>query len=499
MYERGKSDSFVVPGKSANEPSGTPRGKERMEGRGLAKGNSQQRNRNRTQCRARLQQSLERVRQAALRDKTQKLTALWHHVYDVDRLRESYFSLKKDAAAGIDGETWRSYGANLEENLHDLAERLRHGTYRAAAVRRTYIPKADGRQRPIGIPTLEDKLVQRTAAEVMGAVYEADLRGFSYGFRPGRSQHNALDALSVGIEWRGVSWILDADIRGFFDTIEHEWLMKFIEHRIADQRVHRHVKKWLKAGVLEEGRWTQAEEGTPQGGSISPLLANIYLHYVLDLWVDAWRKKVARGEVIVVRYADDFVVGFAQRRDAERFLTELKERFQKFGLELHPEKTRLIEFGRYAAKERARRGDGKPETFDFLGFTHICARTFRGRFKILRQTMRKRIRAKLLAIRVELRRRMHDPIPEVGGWLQAVLEGHYRYYAVPGNTYALTRMREQTVLLWRRSLRNRSQLARVSWERVQQLSRRWLPYPRVLHPYPEERLCVKTCGKSPVR
>jgi RNA-directed DNA polymerase len=425
MHEQGKSDSCVVPLKSANEASGSPLAEEQMEGRRLAKRNSSQHNRDRAQYRATLQQALGRVRQAAIRSKGCKLTTLWHHVYDTKRLEQAYFDLTRTTAPGVDGETWQRYGEKLEANLADLSIRLQRGAYRAKPVRRAYIPKADGRERPIGIPTLEDKLVQRAAAEVVGAVYETSFRGFSYGFRPGRGQHNALDAVTVAIERRKVNWILDADIRGFFDTIDHGWLMKFVEHRIGDERVLRHVKKWLSAGVLEDGTCTWPEAGTPQGGSISPLLANIYLHYVLDLWVEAWRGKKTRGEVVIIRYADDFIVGFQYRDDAERFRLELRERLLKFKLELHPDKTRLIEFGRFAAANRRTRGQGHPETLGFLGFTHICGQTRRGSFKVIRQTMRTKLGTKLQALKAELRRRMHHSIAEVGTWLRAVVLGHY--------------------------------------------------------------------------
>jgi group II intron reverse transcriptase/maturase len=413
-------------------------------------------------------------------------------VYDVERLRSAYFSLKKEAAPGIDGATWHTYGARLEENLQDLSGRLRRGAYRAKPVKRVFIPKADGRERPIGIPTLEDKLVQRAAAEVLGAVLEMDFKGFSYGFRPNRNAHQALDALTVGITRKKVNWVLDADIRGFFDTLDHDWLVKFIEHRIQDARVIRHVKKWLHAGAMEDGSWTNPEEGTPQGGSISPLLANVYLHYVFDLWAAAWRSREAHGDVIIVRYADDFVVGFEHRDDADRFLAALRERFAKFNLTLHPEKTRLLEFGRFAARDRARRDEAKPATFGFLGFTHICGRTRNGKFKVLRQTMKKRMRAKLTALKAELTARMHEPVPAVGKWLESVLGGHYRYFAVPGNGPALEALRQLVLRLWRRTLSRRSQTGRVSWARMSRLADRWLPTPRILHPYPSQRLCVIT-------
>ena len=499
MNGRGKSDRPIVPGKSPNKGRGAPRSAEGTEGRGLAKGNPRQQTRHRAQNRDCLQKALKRVRQAACKDKGLRFTTLWHHVYDIDRLREAYFSLKRKAAAGIDGVTWQAYGESLEDNLEDLAARLKRGAYRAKPVQRAYVPKPDGRQRPIGVPTLEDKIVQHAAAEVLGAVYEADFKGFSYGFRPGRGQHNALDALVVGIEKRRVNWILDADIHGFFDTIDWGWLVKFVEHRIADQRVVRHVKKWLNAGVLEEGKRIRVKEGTPQGGGISPLLSNIYLHYVFDLWVEQWRRKRARGDVIVVRFADDIVLGFQHRDDAVRFQAELKERFRKFNLELHPEKTRLIEFGRFAAANRQRRGAGKPETFDFLGFTHICGQTRKGRFQVRRKTMRKRVRAKLKEVKAELWRRMHQPVPDVGRWLHSVLRGHYRYYGVPGNSSPLSKFRLEVLRRWRRTLSRRSQKGYVTWARMSRLAKRWLPSPRICHPYPSQRLCVTTQGRSPVR
>lgn len=470
-----------------------------MEGRGWTKGNPPERDALRTQSREGAPSALERIRQAARRDRKQRFTALLHHVYDVDRLRAAYFALKRSAAPGIDGETWRQYGERLEENLHDLAGRLQRGAYRAKPVRRAYIPKADGRQRPLGVPTLEDKVVQRSVVEVLSAVYEQDFVGFSYGFRPRRSAHHALDALAVGIGTRKVSWVLDADIRGFFDTLDHGWLVKFIEHRIADQRVVRLVQKWLAAGVLEDGKRMRAEVGTVQGGSISPLLANVYLHYVFDLWVQRWRKKQARGDVVVVRFADDFIVGFEHRDEAERFLAELRERFARFGLELHPEKTRLVEFGRYAANNRKRRGEGKPETFNFLGFTHISWRTRKGHFTVLRQTMRERQREKLKEVKTELQRRWHAPVPEQGAYLRAVVAGHVRYYGVPLNSPAISVFRLAVGRLWRRALERRSQRTRIPWARMQRLISRWLPPARICHPYPLVRLGVVTQGGSRMR
>ncbi len=459
-----------------------------------------QRNRDRAQHRASLQQALDRIRQAAGKDQKLRFTTLWHHVYNINRLREAYFGLKRKSAPGVDGETWQSYGENLEVNLHDLSERLRRGAYRARPVQRVYIPKPDGRQRPIGIPTLEDKIVQRATAQVMGAIYEEDFRGFSYGFRPGRHQHHALDAVSVGITKRTVNWVLDADIRGFFDAIDHEWLVKFVEHRIADKRVVRHVRKWLNAGVLEEDEWRPTEEGTPQGGSISPLLANIYLHYVFDLWAQQWRQTQARGEMIIVRFADDIILGFERHDDATRFQDEMTERLRKFGLELNGDKTRLIEFGRYAATNRKRRGQGKPDTFDFLGFTHICSKNRRGYFIVLRQTIRARRWARLKVIYEELRKRTHDPVPEVGRWLRSVWQGYMNYHAVPGNLSTLWAFRKELTRLWRLRLRRRSQKGYVTWKRMSLLRRRWLPCPCVLHPYPDQRLRVNTTrSRSPVR
>ena len=343
MNERRKSDGPVVPLKSPNNV-GQPAAEE-MEERGPAKGNPLKQNAPRTQGRTGAPSALERVRLAAASDRRMRFTALLHHIYDVHRLRAAYLALKREAAAGVDGETWRHYGEQLEDNLHDLSERLKRGAYRAKPVRRVYIAKTDGRQRPLGVTALEDKIVQRATVEVLNAIYETDFLGFSYGFRPGRSQHNALDALYTGLLTRKVNWVLDLDIKSFFDGISHEWLVKFIEHRIADRRVVRLIQKWLNAGVLEDGKRMRMEEGTPQGGSASPLLANVYLHYVFDLWVQAWRRKRAHGDMIVVRFADDIVLGFNSKADADQFRVELTERMRKFHLELHPEKTRLLEFG----------------------------------------------------------------------------------------------------------------------------------------------------------
>ncbi|MGH9433120.1 MAG: group II intron reverse transcriptase/maturase, partial [Terriglobia bacterium] len=405
MNGPGKSDRPVVPEQFPNKAG--PPAAEGMKGRGLAKGNPLPQNASRTPSRSDAPRAPERIRQAAKGDKKKRFTALLHHIYSLETLRTAYFSLKKEAAPGVDGETWQHYGEELDKHLQDLSQRLKRGAYRAKPVRRVYIPKADGRQRPLGVTALEDKIVQRATVEVLNAIYESDFLGFSYGFRPGRSPHHALDALYTGLLTRKVNWVLDLDIRGYFDGISHEWLVKFVEHRVADRRVVRLIQKWLNAGVLEDGKHLRVEEGTPQGGSASPLLANIYLHYAFDLWVQAWRRKRARGEMIVVRFADDIVLGFQVKADAERFRAELTERFGKFALELHPQKTRLLEFGPYAAAERKRRGEGKPETFNFLGFTHICARSRNGRFWLRRITISKRMRAKLKEVKDQLTRRMH--------------------------------------------------------------------------------------------
>jgi RNA-directed DNA polymerase len=490
MKGRGTSDSPVVPGKPPNKV-GQPAA-EVVEGRELAEGNSTERNAFRAQDRGDAQSALERVRKAAEKDRKQRFTTLLHHVYDVERLRAAYKGINPGAAAGADGVTWQQYGQALEENLRDLSERLKRGAYRAKPVRRAYIEKADGRLRPLGVPALEDKIVQRAAVEVMGAVYETDFLGFSYGFRPGRSQHDALDALAVGLERKKVNWVLDADIRGFFDTLNHEWLVKFVEHRVADRRIVRLIQKWLNAGVLEDGEGMRSEEGTVQGGSISPLLANIYLHYAFDLWAHRWREKQARGDVIIVRYADDFIVGFQHRHEAERFLADLQERFAKFGLTLHPDKTRLIEFGRFADRDRRDRGDGKPGSFNFLGFTHSCGKTRGGRFALRRQTMRQRWQAKLTELKEQLRRRRHNPIPKQGAYVGAVVRGYVQYYGVPGNGPALCAFRQAVVWLWHRALKRRSQKARLRWDRMKRYIDRWLPLARICHPYPSARFAVRT-------
>ncbi len=472
---------------------------EGVEGRRLAKGNPPQQNMLRTRSREGMPSALERIGQAAKKDKELRFTALLHHVYDIDRLREAYLGLKRKAAAGVDGVTWRQYGEDLEANLRDLSQRLKRGGYRAKPVRRTYIPKTDGRRRPLGVTALEDKIVQGAVVRVLNAVYEADFLGFSYGFRPGRSQHHALDALCVGIERSKVNWVLDADVRGFFDAIDRERLVKFLRHRIADRRVVRLIRKWLQAGVLEDGKRIRNEEGTPQGASVSPLLANIYLHYVFDLWAHQWRRRHSRGDVRIVRFADDFVVGFEHRHEAKQFLKALSERFADSGLELHPDKTRLIEFGRFAAANRRERGRGKPETFHFLGFTHICGRSRQGGFRVERRTMAKRLRRKLAELKTDTMSRRHLPVPAQGAWLRSVLMGHCRYYGVPLNYAALSTFRKQLTRLWHRALSRRSQKGYVPWARMERLIERWFPKPRIHHPFPNQRFGVTTQGRSPVR
>jgi group II intron reverse transcriptase/maturase len=460
-----------------------------VEGRRQAKGNAGPQNTSRAQDRQGVPSAWDRIRQAAKTDKGRRFTTLLHHVYNIETLREAYFGLKRDAAPGVDGETWQTYGDHLEANLKDLSERLQRGAYRAKPVRRVYIPKPDGRQRPLGVTTLEDKVVQRALVLVLNCIYETDFLGFSYGFRPGRKPHDALDALYVGIKRRKVNWVLDADIRGYFDAISHECLVKLVEHRIADRRVVRLIQKWLNAGVLEDGERTRSEMGTPQGGGISPLLANIYLHYVFDLWVRDWRRQ-AKGDVIVVRFADDIIVGFQHETEARRFWAELRERFAAYGLELHPEKTRLIEFGRHAAENRKRNGRAKPETFDFLGFTHICGKTRKGRFALVRHTMRKRLRAKLREVKEAFRTRWHHPVPEVGKWLASIIRGHLNYYAVPLNFDAIEAFHRQVVRLWKRGLSRRSHKAYITWERMGRIARRFLPRPRIVHPWPDERFAL---------
>jgi RNA-directed DNA polymerase len=473
-------------------------GAEVVEERELAKGNTDDPTRPGHSAGPDVSNGLDRVREVARQDKDARFSALLHHV-DFNRLWAAYWAIRPEAAPGVDGVTWEDYGWDLEGNLRSLLVRVHSGAYRASPSRRVYIPKADGRQRPLGIATVEDKVLQRAVVEVLNAIYEEDFLGFSYGFRPGRSPHHALDALSVGIERKKVNWVLDADLRDFFTSLDHSWLEKFLEHRIADKRVLRLIRKWVNAGVIEDGEWKASAGGTPQGASASPLLANIYLHYVLDRWVRQWRRQHAHGDVIIVRFADDFVAGFEHQADAQQFLSDLRERLAKFSLELHPDKTRLIEFGRNAARSRAARGVGKPETFDFLGFTHFCGKTKNGRFWMKRKTISKRMRAKLAEVKDQLRRRMHHPIPEQGRWLASVVRGHLAYYAVPGNTDSVAAFRTQVTRLWFKTLRRRSQRNRLNWARMSRIATRWLPPARVQHPFPSVRFDAITRGRSPVR
>ena len=486
MNEGGKSDAFVVPANLPNKAAAAEVGEERN----ATKGNTTGKPRPGRRAGSDVSHELDRVRRVAREDKEARFTALLHHV-TVGGLWRAYAAISPKAAPGVDGVTWAAYGQDLRGNLEDLHGRVQAGRYRASPSRRAYIPKADGRLRPLGIATLEDKIVQRAVVEVLNAVYEEDFRGFSYGFRPGRSPHQALDALTVAISDRTVNWVLDADIRDFFGQLDRVWLKRFLEHRIEDRRVLRLIERWLAAGVIEDGSWTGSEVGSPQGASVSPLLANLYLHHVFDSWADWWRTTQARGDVVIVRFADDFIVGFEHRDDAEGFLTALRERFARFGLELHPDKTRLVEFGRRATRDRAARGDGKPETFDFLGFTHICGKTRNGRFWLRRVTVKKRMRAKIKAVTAEMKRRRHPPIPEQGRWLASVVRGHQGYYAVPGNYEAVNAYRTQIARSWFQALRRRSQRARrLVWVRMNRLVTRWLPRTRICHPYPHERFAA---------
>ena len=414
-------------------------------------------------------QALDRVRQAARQRKKEKFTALLHHL-SIDLFWEAFLALKRDAAPGVDDLTWRTYAADLEGNLTDLHARVHRGAYRALPSRRAYIPKADGRQRPLAVAALEDKIVQRATVAVLNSIYEEEFLGFSYGFRPKRGQHDALDALVVGIASKRVNFILDADVRSFFDEVSQGWLVRFVEHRIGDARIVRLIQKWLKAGVLEDGVVTVSDKGTGQGSVISPLLANVYLHYVFDLWADRWRRREAAGDVIIVRYADDIVVGFEHEADARRFWDAMQKRFEEFALSLHPDKTRLIEFGRHAAARRGKTGLGKPETFNFLGFTFICGRSRSGKFLVKRKSRRDRMRTRLKEIKEELRRRRHQPIPEQGKWLAQVVRGYCAYHAVPTNSASIRAFRHYVVDLWRRSLSRRSQKGGITWERIKQIN-----------------------------
>jgi group II intron reverse transcriptase/maturase len=488
MHEHGKSASAIIAAKPTNK-AGRPAA-EPVEPRAETKGNADQQNTRRAQYRESVPSALERIRRIAKERKKERFTSLFHHI-SVDLLDEAFYQIKQNAAPGVDRLTWKEYETKLESNLGDLHARLHRGVYRALPSRRVYIPKPDGRQRPLAVAALEDKIVQRAALAVLNMIYEEDFLGFSYGFRPGRGTHDALDALIVGINSTKVNWIFDADIRSFFDTVSWDWLVRFLKHRIADSRMIRLIQKWLKAGVLEDGVVTVGDKGTGQGSVISPLLANIYLHYTFDLWAESWRQHEATGDMIIVRYADDLVVGFEHESDARRFWDAMRERLQGFSLALHPDKTRLIEFGCHAAANRKQRGLGKPETFNFLGFTVICGKSRRGNFLIHRKSRRDRMTAKLKGIKEELRRRMHQPIPEQGKWLKQVVTGYFAYHAVPTNFRALLRVRAHIKDLWLRTLRRRSQKDSMNWERIAKLADDFLPQPRILHPWPSQRFAVR--------
>ena len=487
MHGRGKSDSVIVAAKPTNNAERSAA--EPVEPRTGTKGNAGQQSTRRAQSRISVSQALERIRQAARVRKKEKFTALLHHI-SIELLEQAFFELKEDAAPGVDGLTWRTYEADLDRNLTDLHERVHRGAYRALPSRRRYILKADGKQRPLAIAALEDKIVQRATVAVLNAIYEEDFLEFSYGFRPGRGAHDALDALAVGIDRTEVNWILDADVRSFFDELSQEWLVRFLEHRIGDRRIIRLIQKWLKVGILEDGIVTVSDRGTGQGAVISPLLANIYLHYALDLWAARWRQHEATGNMIIVRYADDFIIGFQHEADARRFLDEMRARLQEFALSLHPDKTRLIEFGRFAAANRKQRGFGKPETFNFLGFTFISGTSRQGKFLLKRKTRLDRMRAKLRKVKEAMRRRMHQPIPQQGKWLRQVVLGYFNYHAVPTNSRALMSFRDEIIKRWRRALSRRSQKAGLTWAQMNRLVDDWLPKPRILHPWPEQRFAV---------
>src|SRR5262245_38655107 len=498
MHGHEKSDSAIVARKPTNkaeqpvveQSAAEPTAAEPVERRAGTKGNAGQQSTRRTQSRVSVSQALERIRKAAKERKKEKFTALYHHI-STDLLEEAFFELKEDAAPGVDRLAWKDYEADIESNIEDLHDRVQRGAYRALPSRRVYIPKPDGRHRPLAVAALEDKIVQRAVAALLNAIYEEEFVGFSYGFRPGRGTHDALDALCVGIDSKKVSFILDADVRSFFGEISQEWLVRFLEHRIGDRRIIHLIQKWLKAGVLEDGVVTISEKGTGQGSVISPLLANIYLHYVLDLWANRWRRREATGDMIIVRYADDFIVGLQHESDARRFLEEMRRRLGEFALSLHPEKTRLIEFGRFAAERRKRRGLGKPETFNFLGFTFICGKTRAGNFQIKRKTRADRMRVKLKIVQEEMRRRMHQPVAVQGKWLWYVVNGYFNYHAVPTNFRALTAFRTEIARRWRRVLTRRSERTKLNWDKMNRLLDDWLPKPRILHPWPAQRFAVR--------
>src|SRR2546423_2079843 len=489
MHGPEESVSVIVAMKPTNKAEQSVA--EPVEPRTETKGNADQQSTRRAQDRASVSQALERVRQAARqRRKKERFTSLLHHV-DPAMLRTAFYAMKRDAAPGVDGVTWETYEEDLDRKIEDLHARVKRGAYRALPSRRSYIPKEDGSKRPLAVAALEDKIVQRATAAVLSAIFEEEFLGFSYGFRPKRSQHDALDALIVGISTKKVNFILDADIRSFFTEVSQEWVVRFLEHRIGDKRIIRLVQKWLRSGILEDGIVTIEEKGTGQGSVISPLLSNIYLHYVFDLWAERWRRREATGDMIMVRYADDTVVGFQHESDARRFRDAMRDRLREFSLSLHPEKTRLIEFGRFAAQNCKRRGRSKPETFKFLGFVLICDKSRRGDFRIRRKSRRDRMCAKLQEIKEGLRQRMHRPIPETGKWLAQIVAGYFAYHAVPTNSPALSAVRSHALVIWHRQLCRRSQRARVLWTRMTNLAEESLPPPRVLHPWPSVRFAVR--------
>jgi RNA-directed DNA polymerase len=488
MHGPEESDSVIVAMKPTNKAERSVA--EPVEPRTETKGNADQQSTRRAQDRASVSQALERVRQAARQRKKERFTSLLHHV-DPAMLRTAFYAMKRDAAPGVDGVTWQTYEQDLDRRIEALHDRVQAGTYRALPSRRSYIPKEDGSKRPLAVAALEDKIVQRAVAAVLSAIHEEDFLGFSYGFRPNRSQHDALDAVIVGVSSKKVNYILDADIRSFFTEVSQQWVVRFLEHRIGDKRIIRLVQKWLRAGILEDGIVTIEEKGTGQGSVISPLLANIYLHYVFDLWAERWRRREATGDMIMVRYADDTVVGFQHENDARRFRDAMRDRLREFSLSLHPEKTRLIEFGRFAAQNCKRRGRSKPETFTFLGFVLICDKSRRGDFRIRRKSRRDRMRTKLREIKEALRHRMHRPIPETGKWLAQIVAGYFAYHAVPTNSPALSAFRYHVVILWHRRLCRRSQRARLVWTRMAKLADEFLPSPRILHPWPSVRFAVR--------
>lgn len=484
----GKSDAAIVPEKQANKTSSGVA--DLVEERAATKGNTHTDNRSRTQSRNNAMSGLVRVREIANQDPKTQFTALLHHV-TVDVLRQSFYQLKRDSAAGVDGVDWRSYKEGLEDRITDLHSRIHTNRYRPRPSRRVYIPKSDGSQRPLSIQCLEDKLTQQALVQVLNQVYEADFLGFSYGFRPGRGAHDALDALSYSITHRKINWVLDLDIRKFFDTVEHEWLMRMLAHRIHDKRVLALVKRWLKVGVIEDGKRHPSTVGTPQGAVISPLLANVYLHYVYDLWAHSWRTNHAKGDVVIVRYADDSVLGFQYVDDAQRFRRALAVRLGRFGLSLHPQKTQLLRFGQFATRDEQSRGASKPKTFDFLGFTHYCKFRRNGSFTVGRRTSRKRLQASIRSITLELRRRLHAPMHETARWLTRVIRGHLNYFAVPGNLECVGQFRYEVIRRWFKLLRRRSQRHRLTWATFAQRANSWFPVVRTLHEYPQKRFLVK--------